>query len=73
MIDFELATKQAYEELFPGITVRGCLFHFGQNLFKNLMKCGLKQEYMENPELRKQIGILVQKRILLIHDISFIS
>jgi hypothetical protein len=36
MIDFEIATKKAYEQRFPGIIGKGCLFHFGQSLFKNL-------------------------------------
>ena len=31
----------------------GCLFHFGQALFKNLCdKCGLRQEYYDNEALR---------------------
>ena len=33
MIDFELAAKKAYEKVFVGIVVKGCLFHFGQSLF----------------------------------------
>ncbi len=52
MVDFELAAKQAFEYVFIDILVRGCLFHFGQTLFKNLIKIGLKQEYLDNEELR---------------------
>ena len=32
IIDFELAAKKAYEKVFVGIVVKGCLFHFGQSL-----------------------------------------
>ncbi|CAF0977591.1 unnamed protein product, partial [Brachionus calyciflorus] len=42
MMDFEIAAKKGFEYVFPSIIVRGCLFHFGQTLFKNLMKIGLK-------------------------------
>ncbi len=35
MIDFEKAIKKADEQKFRGIIVKGCLFHFGQYLFKN--------------------------------------
>jgi len=34
MIDFEKATKKADEQRFPGIIVKGCLFHFGKYLFE---------------------------------------
>jgi hypothetical protein len=38
MIYFEKVTKKADEQRFPGIIVKGCLFHFGQYLFKNFVK-----------------------------------
>jgi len=53
MIDFEIATKKAYEQSFPGIIVKGCLFHFGQSLFKNFVKHGFKTAYLENEELQR--------------------
>ncbi len=52
MIDFEPAMKKAYENTFPGIVVKACLFHFGQSLFKNLVRIGLKSEYLEIPEFQ---------------------
>ena len=42
IIDFELAAKKAYEQVFIGIVVKGCLFHFGQSLFKIFYVLGLK-------------------------------
>jgi hypothetical protein len=53
MIDFEIATKKAYEQRFPGLIVKGCLFHFGQSLFKNFFKHGFKTAYLENEELQR--------------------
>jgi hypothetical protein len=52
MIDFELAAQKAFESQFPGVIVKGCLFHFGQTLFKNLVKVGLRQEYLDNEQVR---------------------
>jgi hypothetical protein len=59
MIDFELAAQRAFEAKFPGVTVKGCLFHFGQTLFKNFVKVGLKQDYLENERAN-----LLQTRLL---------
>jgi len=52
MIDFEMAAKKAYEELFVGIIVKGCLFHYGQSLFRKFVQIGFKTEYLENPILQ---------------------
>ena len=38
MIDFELAAKKAFEIRFNRIRVIGCLFHFGQVPFKNVLQ-----------------------------------
>jgi hypothetical protein len=52
MVDFELAVKQAYERTSPGVLVKGCLFHFGQSLFKNVVRIGPKTEYLEIEDFR---------------------
>ena len=52
MIDFEMAAKKAYEELLEGIIVKGCLFHYGQSLFRKFVLIGFKTEYLENPLLQ---------------------
>jgi hypothetical protein len=52
MIDFELAAQKAFEIKFPGIIVKGCLFHFGKTLLKNLVAVGLRQEYLEHEPVR---------------------
>ena len=53
MIDFEKATKKADEQRFPGIIVKGCLFHFGQYLFENFVKHGFKTANLQNEELQR--------------------
>ena len=55
---FNMKTKGKMSAAFVCTTsgcyasIKGCLFHFGQTLFKNLIKIGLKQEYLDNEELR---------------------
>ena len=50
---FNMKTKGKMSAAFvcttPGCyaSIKGCLFHFGQTLFKNLIKIGLKQEYLD--------------------------
>ena len=40
------------KSFFPEAVITGCMFHFGQSIFKNLVKCGLKEVYANNSEFR---------------------
>ena len=60
MIDFELAAKKGFEAVFPNIVIKGCIFHFGQRLFKKFCALGLKQDYLTNTDVQ----VLVQKYFL---------
>ena len=44
-IDFEMAAKKSFQKHWPNATLKGCMFHFGQNLYKRLVKLGLKTAY----------------------------
>jgi hypothetical protein len=48
MVDFEKAAISSFKTAWPTVQVKGCAFHFGQSLFKNLTLHGLKDIYMEN-------------------------
>lgn len=45
MLDFELATIQAIEEVFPGTLIRLCFFHLTQSLYRWLSEHGHKVKY----------------------------
>ena len=45
VIDFEQAVVLALKQVFPNLKITGCLFHFQQNLFRNILK--------KNPSYRK--------------------
>ena len=43
--------RKAFRINFCSVILKGCLFHFGQTLFKNFVKVGLKEEYLLNSNL----------------------
>ncbi len=47
MIDFELAAIASIRDLFPGVVITGCYFHFGQALYRRLQQEGLQNAYAE--------------------------
>jgi len=70
MIDFEMAAKKAYEELFLGIIVKGCLFHYGQSLFRKFVQIGFKTEYLENPILQVWFKSVVSLALIPINTVE---
>ncbi len=53
MIDFEIAIKKAFEQIFSRKIVKGWIFHYGQSFFKKLCTLGLKKYYLEKEEVKK--------------------
>lgn len=51
LLDFETAAHKAFSEIFPGIEIRCCRFHFGQAILRKIRELGLSNEY-RNPESR---------------------
>lgn len=50
VIDFEISARNAWELAFPNIEVRGCLFHFGQCIWRRIQALGLAGDYNNSPE-----------------------
>lgn len=44
--DFEASAISAFEEVFVGATVKGCLFHFSQCLMRKLAELGLRVRFL---------------------------
>ncbi len=55
---------------FPGVNVKGCLFHFGQSLQKNLKRLGLKILYNQNVEFNKWIRLIFSMALVPIGDVD---
>ncbi len=47
LTDFEQAAIQAIAEVFPGCSLTGCFFHFGQALYRRIQTEGLTAAYAE--------------------------
>ena len=52
MVDFEIAVIMSFQKKFIDAIIKGCLFHFSQSLFKNLIKHHLNVVYHECPDLQ---------------------
>ncbi|CAF1398945.1 unnamed protein product [Didymodactylos carnosus] len=51
-IDFELGVSKLFTKYYPIVTVKGCLFHYGQSLFRKFVELGLKTPYKDDENLR---------------------
>ncbi|CAC5361808.1 unnamed protein product [Mytilus coruscus] len=54
-IDYETETNNAIGTVFPGVTVKGCFFHFTLCIWRLAKKCGLKSYYKENEDITQLI------------------
>ena len=45
VVDFELAVWKAVRQVLPRVTQRGCAFHFGQAVWRNIQAVGLQTAY----------------------------
>ena len=52
MLDFEIAVINAFYFHFPNIQIILCFFHFGHSLFRKICSVGLKEEYLNNENLK---------------------
>ena len=50
MFDFEKASHNAFSEEFPEASVKACLFHLGQSMYRKIVDLGLKQQYHQDNE-----------------------
>nr|XP_018908476.1 PREDICTED: uncharacterized protein LOC109038019 [Bemisia tabaci] len=57
LTDFEIGNMNALRRAFDGIQINGCLFHFGQSLWRQIVNKGLRNAYLdtENSEIRKHL------------------
>ncbi|CAF3046268.1 unnamed protein product [Rotaria sp. Silwood2] len=51
-IDFELGVYNVFKKNYSTVIVRGCLFHYGQRLFRKFVDLGLKVSYNNDENLR---------------------
>ena len=59
MSDWESAPRNAIREVFPGINVYGCWFHYTQRIWAKTPKLGLSHGLKNNPEITRFIRQLM--------------
>ena len=59
ILDFEAATWKALKNVFPGVELRGCSFHFTQAVYRHVQSLGLQTAYQENVSVRNYVRKLM--------------
>ena len=59
--DYETAIMNAAEDVFPGLDIRGCYFHFNKALYRKVQALGLTRTYERDLGLKR----LVRKIMML--------
>nr|CAH0106314.1 unnamed protein product [Daphnia galeata] len=62
--DYEFAILNAMSAAFPRGTPRGCWFHFGQAIFRKVTRENLKEAYINRPNVKKIIMMLIALALL---------
>ena len=70
MADFEKACLNALEDLFPRTTIKGCLFHLGQCLWRKVQELGFTNSYREDDNNRKCIKMLLALSFVPQNDVQ---
>ena len=58
LMDFERAAINSFSHFWPHTTVKGCFFHFTQNIFRKIQAEGLQNEYQQNENFAMQMKLL---------------
>ena len=58
LIDFELAIKNSLQAVFPGVIVRGCYFHFTQNIWRKIQASGLQDRYQQDMQFVTEVRMI---------------
>ncbi len=68
--DFERAAINAFEYHFPNITSIGCYFHYGQSIYRKLVKYGLKTQYTTDESFQHWVKCIIALALLPIDKVS---
>ena len=58
IMDFEKAAINAFQMEWPTTTVKGCYFHFTQNVWRKIQEVGLQTDYMNDEQLALRLRML---------------
>ena len=58
LMDFEKASINSFQQLWPNTQVKGCFFHLTQNVWRKVQGVGLQARYSQDAELAIRIRLL---------------
>ncbi|KAG0427709.1 hypothetical protein DMUE_5884 [Dictyocoela muelleri] len=70
LIDFEVATFIAIQRCFSNTEVSGCLFHFGQALWRKKTKLGLSARYNVYADFRESVEFVTALALIPVESID---
>jgi len=59
LVDFETAAFNTAKDVFENIIPKGCLFHLGQSVDRQVTKLGLREKYISNLFFRVRVKCMV--------------
>ncbi|CAF2040298.1 unnamed protein product [Rotaria magnacalcarata] len=69
LVDFESATLKLTKSYFPDAIQIGCLFHFGQCLWREVPSLGLKNKYTDDGNFRMNVKKLMALAFVPVADV----
>ncbi|CAF1192190.1 unnamed protein product [Adineta ricciae] len=69
LTDFESATIKSVKSLFPNVLHKGCLFHFGQYIWRNIQSHGLQNKYQADKSFYLNVKKLIALAFVPILDV----
>ena len=73
IIDYEQAPANAFLEIFPNGSIKRCLFHLYQSIYRKVQILGLSNNYLEENKFRKEIKYLMSLAYLPNTEIEEVS
>ena len=58
IVDFEIASINAFSQYFHTTKVQGCFFHLCQNVWRKVQQLGIGARYMQDPEFATKVRML---------------
>ena len=67
--DYEVATINALQDVFPDTHVHGCFYHLSQCVYRRVQANGLQQSYTRDNELSLQIRMIPALAFVPVADV----
>ena len=68
-VDFEQAMINALGQIYPGIPLKGCLFHLLQRIFRKVRELGLLPTYIADIDFRTNISMIAAISFVPVADV----